>query len=250
MTISSTYTPASSHAIRVPVEESSAVNVGQTERLLSTFGGGFLAYKGLQARSKGGILLTLMGGALIYRGITGHCPAYQSLNIDTSEPEEKISPIEIHETLTINKPRAEVYEFWNHLENLPQVMHHLQSVTTTTDKYSHWVARAPKGLTTLEWDAEIIEVRENELIAWQSLPDADVNNAGIIRFQDAPGGRGTEVHINIIYRPPASVIGTALARLLNPITSQVIKEDIRRFKSLMETGEIPTTEGQPQGGNL
>lgn len=225
------------------------MNVGQTERLLSALGGGFLAFQGLQALGKGGILLTLVGGALIYRGVTGHCPAYQWLAIDTAEPGEKISPIDIHETMTINKPRAEVYQFWSQLKNLPQVMHHLQSVTPTTDKYSHWVARAPKGLATLEWDAEVIQQQENELIAWQSLPGADVDNAGTVRFREAPDGRGTEVHVRISYRPPAGAMGAALARLLNPATSQIVKEDIRRFKSLMETGEVPTTEGQPQGGN-
>jgi uncharacterized membrane protein len=120
-------------------------------------------------------------------------------------------------------------------------------VTVTSDQCSHWVARAPRGLTTLEWDAETTEDRENELIAWRSLPDADVDNQGVVRFQDAPDGRGTEVHVSIQYRPLAGAIGDALARLLNPISSQLIKEDLRRFKRLLETGEIPTTEGQPTG---
>jgi uncharacterized membrane protein len=241
MAVSSTY------VTQPHFRRSGSINVGQMERLLSAVGGGFLTFTGLQARTKSGWVVALIGGALIYRGVTGHCHAYQRLGIDTSEPEEKISPIEIRETLTINKPRTEVYAFWRNVENLPQFMHHLQSVTVTSDQRSHWVARAPRGLTTLEWDAETTEDRENELIAWRSLPDADVDNQGVVRFQDAPDGRGTEVHVSIQYRPPAGAIGDALARLLNPISSQLIKEDLRRFKRLLETGEIPTTEGQPTG---
>jgi uncharacterized membrane protein len=99
----------------------------------------------------------------------------------------------------------------------------------------------------VEWDAEITEERANELIAWRCLEGSDVQHAGSIRFSAAPQGRGTFVTVQMEYRPPAGALGAAVGALFGEDPSQTVKWDLRRFKQLMETGEIITTEGQPAG---
>ena len=125
-------------------------------------------------------------------------------------------------------------------------MKHLKSVTVLSDKRSHWVASAPMG-ASVEWDADIIEDRENELISWASVEGADVDNSGFVRFKPAPGDRGTEVKVVIEYAPPGGVVASALAKLFGEEPEQQIGDELRRFKMLMEAGEIATTEGQPKG---
>lgn len=155
-------------------------------------------------------------------------------------------PIKVEKTMTINKPAAELYRFWHNFENLPHFMKHLKSVTVQDAKRSHWVASAPLD-TSIEWDADITEDRENELIAWKSVPGSDIDNAGFIQFKPAPNNNGTEVKVVTEYNPPAGVIGAAIAKLFGESPEQQIGDDLRRFKMLMEAGEIATTEGQPKG---
>ncbi len=210
-------------------------------------GGGFLTAYGLARGSLGGLAMAAAGGALLYRGATGHCPAYQSLGVDTAEEKEPTQEVRMREVLTVGRPREELYRFWRDLENLPQFMKHLEEVRKVDERLSEWRARMPKGVATVTWEAEITEDRPGERIAWRSLPEAEIANSGVVRFTDDPGGRGTIVSAEIDYRPPAGGLGTAAASLLNPVFSQMVREDIRRFKSLMEAGEVPTTEGQPKG---
>jgi uncharacterized membrane protein len=108
------------------------------------------------------------------------------------------------------------------------------------------VAKAPAG-SRVEWDAEIYNEKENELIAWRSLEGADVNSAGSVHFTAAPGGRGTEVRVVLKYDPPGGIVGATIARLFGEEPSQQIDEDLRRFKQVMETGETTNTTGQPSG---
>ena len=154
--------------------------------------------------------------------------------------------VRVDRAITVNKPREEVYRFWRNPENLARFMKHLESVKVLDDGRSHWIAKAPAG-KTVEWDAEVINEVENELIAWRSLPGAGVDNAGSVQFNDAPGGRGTIVKVELQYNPPGGVVGAWLSKLWGEEPSQQINEDLRRFKALMETGEIPTTEGQTSG---
>lgn len=154
--------------------------------------------------------------------------------------------IHVKKTVTVNRKAEELYRAWHDIESLPRFMSHLQSVRVSGPKRSHWIAKGPGG-TTVEWDAEIIDERPNELIAWQSLPGADVYNTGSVRFRRAPGGRGTEVTVELEYKPPASAAGAAIAQLFGAEPGQQIQEDIRRFKQIMEAGEVSTTEGQPSG---
>jgi uncharacterized membrane protein len=125
-------------------------------------------------------------------------------------------------------------------------MAHLEDVDTTADGKSHWVARGPLGLK-FEWDAEIVTDKPNELIAWRSLDGSDVDTAGSVRFRELPHGRGTEVRVELKYDPPAGKVGTALAKLVGRSPEAQITADMRRFKQLLEAGEIPSVKGQPRG---
>ena len=229
-------------------------NVGDVERLVSALGGGALALYGLTRGNLPGVALALLGASLVHRGTTGHCYAYDAIGVNTAggaseNPNVSVPAgrgVKIEKSLTINRPVEELYSFWRNLENLPRVMSHLEEVREYDGNRSHWVAKAPAG-TTVEWDAEVYNEKENELIAWRSLEGADVDNAGSVHFKTAAAGRGTEVRVVLKYDPPAGVVGSAVARLFGEEPGQQIDEDLRRFKSLMEAGEIPTTEGQPSG---
>jgi uncharacterized membrane protein len=175
------------------------------------------------------------------------------MGIDTAREDEGASPAEyfhrgihVEQAMTINRTPWDLFQFWRNFENLPRFMRHVESVKVLDDKRSHWSVDGPAG-RKVEWDAEIINEEPNTLIAWRSLGNADVDNAGSVRFVPGPEGRGTEVRVVIDYIPPAGRVGNWVAKLFAKNPSSEIREDLRRFKQLMETGEVPTTEGQPRG---
>jgi uncharacterized membrane protein len=152
-------------------------------------------------------------------------------------------------SLVINRAPEELYQRWHDFESLPTFMHHLESVSVTGGGRSHWVAKAPAG-TTVEWDAEVTEDRPNELIAWRSLEGADVYNAGSVRFEPAAGNRGTVVTVEIEYNPPGGLIGADIAKLFGEDPSQQVYADLRRFKQLVETGEVVVSDATLRGTGL
>jgi len=145
--------------------------------------------------------------------------------------------IHIKRSITVARPREEVYSFWHDFKNLPRFMKHLESVTVMGNGRSHWKAKAPAG-STVEWDAETTADQPNELIAWHSLGNADVSNSGMVRFVEAPGGRGTEVHVDLHYDPPGGAIGALFAKMFGEEPGGQIADDLRRFKQVMEIGEV------------
>ena len=153
--------------------------------------------------------------------------------------------LHVIKSVTINRPRQEVYEFWRDLEHLPTFMIHLEAVTSSGPRRSHWVARAPTG--SVEWDAETIEDRPGEIIAWRSLEGSDVPNGGSVRFTDAPADRGTEVHVDLHYDPPAGRAGAMVATLFGEEPLQQLRDDLRRLKQVMETGEVVRSDGSLEG---
>jgi uncharacterized membrane protein len=155
-------------------------------------------------------------------------------------------PIKVEKTVTIDKPAEELYRFWHNFENLPRFTRHIKNVKVYDDRRSHWITSAPLN-STVEWDAEIIDDRPNELIAWKSVAGADIDNAGSVQFKPAPGNRGTEVKVVTAYNPPAGAIGDAIATLFGENPKQQIGDDLARFKMLVEAGEIATNDGQPSG---
>jgi uncharacterized membrane protein len=155
--------------------------------------------------------------------------------------------VHVKQTITIRRPRQEVYGFWHNFENLPRFMAHLESVQVLDNNRTHWKAKAPAG-TSVEWDAETIEDRANELISWRSLPESEVPNTGSVRFKDAPGNRGTEVQVELRYQPPGGKIGALFAKLFGEEPQQQVKGDLRRFKQVMEIGEIVHSDASIHSG--
>lgn len=146
------------------------------------------------------------------------------------------------QAITVNRSAEDLYQFWRDFEQLPRFMSHLESVAVTGEGRSHWVATAPAG-ATVEWDAELVEDRPNELIAWRSLEGADVANSGLVRFIPTPGNKGTEVHIEMQYDPPGGKLGATAAKLFGEESNQQTMDDLRAFKQVMETGEVVLSEG-------
>jgi len=236
----------------------SSVNVAGAERWASAIGGAALTafgIKQLKDRSPAGAAMAAAGSALIYRGATGYCPMYAAAGIRTASEHDRDGTrvalsgsggVNVEEVIIVNASPGQLYLFWRNFEQLPSFMDHLVVVTQIDALRSHWVARAPMG-RTVEWDAEIINEIDSELIGWRTVPGSDVVSAGSVRFKRAAGGRGTEVRVRLQYDPPAGRIGAAIASLLGHDPSQTIREDLRRFKQLIEAGEVPTTDGQSRG---
>jgi uncharacterized membrane protein len=218
-------------------------NVSNPERWFSVVAGAALAAYGLTRRSIGGTLLAAIGGALTWRGATGHCPLYGSLGISTADEESDRDVsvpygrgVRVEKSVTINAPAEDLYRFWRNFENLPRFMSHLKSVSVIDDKRSHWIAKGPAG-TDAEWDAEIINEIPNELIGWRSVDGGNLRNAGSVHFTQATGNRGTEVKVVLRYDPPAGVIGAAVAKIFGRDPAYEVQEDLRSLKQLIETGE-------------
>lgn len=152
----------------------------------------------------------------------------------------------ITKSITVKRPRQEVFAFWRNLENLPRFMHHLEEVRTAGDTRSHWVTKGPIG-SAYEWDAEIVDEEPGEFIAWKTLDGSDVEHVGSVGFSDAPADRGTEVEVDLGYDAPGGKAGALIARLFGEEPGQQITDDLRRFKQVMETGEVLLSEGSPRG---
>ncbi len=205
------------------------------ERVASLVGGGALAAWGVkrlvERRSAANFGLTAAAGLLLANGIRGR--------------EARLRRVSMDSTFTINKPPEEVFRFWRNFDNLPRFMQHLESVQCSGDR-SHWTARGPMG-ARLSWDAEIVDEKDNEWIVWKSLPESPLAMTGSVQFRRAAGNRGTVISVAIQYLPMVGGVGRMLSNLLGEVPERQLKEELRRFKQLMEAGEIPTTEGQPSG---
>ncbi|MEV4813767.1 SRPBCC family protein [Micromonospora avicenniae] len=154
--------------------------------------------------------------------------------------------IRIDMAVTVNRTPAEAYRYWRDMENLPRFMSHVESIRAIDLRRSHWMARGPAG-RHIEWDAEIVDDQPNRSIAWRSLPGTRVPNAGRVRFVPAPGERGTEVRVQLGYAPPAGALGRAVAKLFGEEPEQQVRDDLRRFKQVLETGDVVRSEGSPEG---
>ena len=229
----------------------SRVNVGRVERWVSLVAGAALAAYAIRHRTLASGAGAIAGAGLMYRGATGHCDLYERLGINRAngqalEPGTGIIAdrgsdtrrrlgghrgIHVDESITINRPIAEVFRFWRDLENLPKFMRHLESVAVREEGISHWVARGPAG-TKVEWDARIINEVDNKQIGWQSLEGAMVATAGSVNFDESAGGTMVRVHLQ--YAPPAGRLGSAVAWLFGEEPGQQVREDLQRFKELLE----------------
>jgi uncharacterized membrane protein len=205
-----------------------------------------IATLGLAALSprtnKAGVTFAMANVAVV-TALDVHCA--QELSKETGAMTQE-GQIRLAHSIAINRPPEELYSFWKNFENLPRFMYHLQSVQKIDERRSHWVTTGPVG-TKVEWDAEITEDRPNELLAWRSLDGADVDQSGVVRFQPRPGGRGSIVRVEMQYKPPGGLAGTAVASLFNQAPEQQIYDDLRRFKQIIEIGEVVRSDGTLEG---
>jgi len=225
----------------------SQVNVSESERWASTVGGALLALYGLSGRGLfSTLVLPALGGMLVYRGVSGHCHLYGALGVDTSEKHGERASVEagrgfkIERSVIVNRPPEELYRFWRNLSQLPQVMSNLEEVRELDARRSHWKSKMTLGMR-VEWDAEIINERPNELIAWRSLPGSEIDTAGSVHFVPAGAGRGTEVRVTLKYDPPGGKVGAKIADWIGASPEDQIQEDLNRFKRLMESGAVTQT---------
>ena len=194
--------------------------------------GSSLAVLGISRRSKGGLALAATGGLVALASARAGSSSHEFMARSSTQ---------------INCSPQEAFQFWRDFENLPRFMRHLETVTVEDGgRRSRWIALGPLG-RRITWDAEIVAERENELISWRSLAGSDIDVDGFVEFSHAPGNRGTMVNATILYQPPARTIGHTVAMLLGKDPSFLMRQDLRRLKALLETGEIPTTEGQSHG---
>ncbi|GAB4368206.1 MAG: SRPBCC family protein [Elainellaceae cyanobacterium] len=229
-----------------PSPNGTSKEISDVERWASLIGGGVLALSGLRERSLRGALLALAGGGLAYHGATGD----KSLPDRVTEAAGLDNSIRVEKSVTIfGKSPQEIYTFWRNFQNLPSFMKHLQRIDIISDTRSHWVTQAPLN-STVEWDAEIVADRPNELIAWTSVDNVDIDNSGFVRFQPAPMNQGTEVKVVLEYSLPGGTVSAAIAKLFGEEPEQLLGYELRRLQMLMEAGEIATNEGQPRCGGV
>ncbi|MEX2233953.1 MAG: SRPBCC family protein [Cyclobacteriaceae bacterium] len=229
-----------------PATGSSTINVGTPERIISAFGGAALTVMALRdLKSPSGISMLLTGGFLLVRGISGYCAVNNAVGRNTVRKQG--SPVEVKTTVSLDKPKSEVYSFWRKLENLPRFMKHLEKVEELDQTRSRWTAKGPAGVGTVSWEAEILEDHQDEFISWRSLPGSTVDNAGQVRFSEGPNG--TDIKVQMTYRLPAGDLGGVVAKLFSPVAEKMMKEDIRNFKKAMETSEVPSNGGSRKKKN-
>jgi uncharacterized membrane protein len=215
-------------------------NVSDWERVASVAAGATLLYLASRQRPTNR-LATSTGVGLLARGLAGYCPVNAAVGRGADRSNTKVAlggarGIHVHESVTINRPAGELFSFWRDFSNLPRFMNHLEDVRVLSATRSVWTAKAPAGLRA-RWEADVINEIEGELIGWQSTENADVATAGSVRFVPASGG-GTEIVVHLQYEPPAGKLGSFVASLFGEEPSQQIREDLRRLKALLETGEV------------
>jgi uncharacterized membrane protein len=218
------------------------------EKWATVGAGALLLLYGATRRSSGGLWFAAASTPLLYRSLTGRWPPLLGGIVPADDTRTALAGskgLHVREAVRLEVPVEDVYRFWRRLENLPRFMEHLDSVSESTGGRSHWVAAGPGGVR-VEWDAEIINEVENRTLGWRSLPGSDVVTAGSVNFDRARGGRSTQVTVHLQYAPPAGKAGDLVAAFFGRAPSQTIREDLRRFKQLMEAGELAQS-GPGQG---
>lgn len=209
-----------------------------------------LGLLGAATRADGARRGRIAGAMAAVAGVTGPDVAAGTRHSRAAgSPAPGDDAVRVAQAVTVNRPPHEVYAFWRDFENLPRFMTHLESVRRTDARRSHWKAKAPAG-RTVEWDADIVDEQPDELISWRSLPGADVETSGTVHFAQAPGERGTEVRVELRYSPPGGALGATVAKLFGEEPETQAYDDLRRFKQVIETGEVVRSEGTPEGTSL
>jgi uncharacterized membrane protein len=223
------------------------VNVGRNERLASVIGGAGLALLGARQKGVAGGVMGLAGAWLIARGASGHCFVYDAAGVDTSDrfapsrervPAENEPGVSVSSSITVARPPAEVYAAWRDFARAPRYMDRISRVEILDPVRSRWTATGPMG-RAWTWESEVVEDVAGELIAWESLPGAELPNRGWVQFLPAGGdGRQTEVRYFVEFDPPGGVIGDAIASVFHDAPREMVRGDLRRFRQMVEGSEL------------
>ncbi|HEX8907519.1 MAG TPA: SRPBCC family protein [Longimicrobiaceae bacterium] len=233
------------------------VNVGRNERIASVVGGAGLGLLAARQKGIGGALLGLAGAWLIARGASGHCFVYDAMDVDTSdEPSPSRGPItaaenepgvSVNASITVNRTPDEAYAAWRDFEQAPRYMDRITRVEILDPTRSRWTATGPMG-RSWTWESQVVEDVAGELIAWESLPGAELPNRGWVQFLPAGGdGRQTEVRYFVEFDPPGGIIGDAIASVFHDAPKEMIRGDLRRFRQMVESAETTTATAQSSG---
>lgn len=220
----------------VPIRDTNKeINAADIEHIGALVSGGLMVMKGFRRGGPVGLLYKAAGLGLLYRGQKGYRRLYSAMGLCLKDEPTGVGKqnAKVDCSIVIDRPREELFRIWRNLENLPVFMNHLISVHEVDDTRSLWVARAPAG-TVIKWEAEIINVVENELIAWSSLEGSGVDSVGSVHFEDVPGG--TRVHVVLRYDPPGDMLGIWIAKIFQSDPQTQIYQDLKRFKAIMEIG--------------
>lgn len=228
----------------IPGDLAAGDDVGRGTRVVSAVVGGALLVFGVRRRTLPGTAAALVGGWLLHRSVPGRSPLPDVFGGGDDESETDPVETEVERTITVGKPADELYEMWRDPEQLSQVMGHFADVSPVDEDRLHWTVPGPFG-RDLEWKTRFVESRSGEFLQWESLENAAVANEGSIRFAPAPGDQGTEVTLRLRFDPPGGRLGNAAMKFSGFVPAVLAKKALHRFKSLAETGEIPTLEGNP-----
>jgi uncharacterized membrane protein len=236
-------------SVSVRARQRMPVNVNDTERVVSAALGALLLATAVRGRPLAAMSRGLIGGTLLYRGLSGHCHVYQALHLSSTRQsaaprDSNVAGTAVQRTVTIDKPAGELYDLWRDPQTLRQVMDFFAEVEAVADGSTHWKVRAPLG-KTFEWDSRNVEDRRGERLRWESTANSAFRSIGSISFAEAPHGRGTLVTLTFGFDPPGGRAGQAAAKLLRIVPSTLALRALQRFKSLVETGEIATALPRP-----
>ncbi|MHB1324031.1 MAG: SRPBCC family protein [Coriobacteriia bacterium] len=221
-------------------------NLGKADRMLSAVIGVTALLRLGRWHGAGKAAAATSGIMLLTRAATGHSKVYDALGVSSASLGERAG-IDLHASITVMRPREEIYEFLRDVTNLPLFMRHLISVEDLGGGVTHWMARGPRNIP-VEWDAQLITEEPGECLAWRSLPDSQIEHAGSVHFEDA-GDNGTGLLVRMRYRPKGLVAGFAIAKFMAPVAQAEVLEDLQRLKHVMEAGLDITTEGQAGGSD-
>lgn len=231
--------------------ERRAHNINEIERGASAFVGGVLLLAGLRRRSPGGWLTALVGGLLVLRGLRGHSPLYEALDVDTAELEpggdgESAGPTEVERSVTVGRPAEELDDLWRDPVQMNRVVGDSVDVRSAGEDRQRWTVQAPLG-RQYSWEMRLVDDEPGEHLRWESPPDATVPTEASVRFREAPADRGTVVTLRVSFDPPGGAVGAATVDRLGIVPKALVGTALARFKSLAETGEIPSIDRNPSG---
>ncbi|WP_232702440.1 SRPBCC family protein [Halobacterium wangiae] len=231
--------------------QSREINVGRWERVVSAGVGAVLLVRGLRRQSIRGVLMTVVGGALLSRGVSGQSILYRVVGVirsesDNREPGATADATEFEQSITVAGEAEDLADYWRDPDRLDQVVGHFATVRPVDEERRHWQVEGPLG-RTVSWQSRIVEERPGELLRWESTAGASLPNEWSVRFEPAPADRGTEVTLRVRFDPPGGRLGGMALERFGLVPRTMVGKALHRFKSLAETGEVPTLEGNPSG---